>query len=157
MIKKILSGIFASIIISVFLMNNIIFAQSAVKTKDNQKAEDMQTVSSAVDVGINFAGSCLDGVWKWCMNMQKVLWMDSQPGNMDALSIAQDVIFAATYMVWTILTIVIIYCGLMFIFASRDGKDVSQYKKWLIYAAIWAILVRWAYAIVRLIQYIAKW
>ncbi len=71
--------------------------------------------------------------------------------------IAQDVMLSATYMVWTVLTLVIIYCGLMYIFASKDGGDVSKYKKWLIYAAIGAILVRWAYAIVRLIQYVAKW
>ena len=78
-------------------------------------------------------------------------------GKTTAKTLSQDIVLAATYMVGTVLTIIIIYCGLWFILASRDGKDVNKYKKWLINAAIWALLVWWAYAIVRLIQYIAKW
>lgn len=109
------------------------------------------------DVGINLSGDCLMWMWKWCFDYEKIIWIKEQDENITAKSIAQDVILAATYMVWTVLTIVIIYCGFWYIFASRDGKDVSKYRKWLISAAIWACLVWWAYSIVRLIQYIAKW
>jgi hypothetical protein len=52
---------------------------------------------------------------------------------------------------------VIVICWLWYIFSSASGKETSKYKKWLINAALWAVLVRWAYAIVRLIQYIARW
>ena len=105
---------------------------------------------------------CLMWMWKWCFSYDKLLWWDdskvtAKNENKTVGTIAQDVILAATYMVWTVLTIVIIYCGLMYIFAARDGKDVSKYKNWLVNAWLWAVLVRWAYAIVRLIQYIAKW
>ena len=117
-----------------------------------------QQWSAASEVGINFNWDCLMWMWKWCFDYEKVIWIDeAQNPNITATSITQDVILSATYMVWTVLTIVIIWCGLWYIFASRDGKDVSKYKKWLISAAIWALLVRWAYAIVRLIQYIAQW
>jgi len=110
------------------------------------------------NVWINLSTECTMWMWKWCFSLGTTLGIaGDQPKNVTVESIAQDTILAATYMVWTILTIVIIYCGLMYIFASRDGKDVSTYKKWLISAAIWALLVRWAYAIIRLIQYIAKW
>ena len=105
---------------------------------------------------------CVTWMWKWCFSSDNIIrWSGSEMARINksrtVTTIAQDIIVAATYMVWTVLTIIIIYCGLMYIFAARDGKDVSNYKKWLINAAIWAVLVRWAYAIVRLIQYIAKW
>lgn len=118
-------------------------------------AQDAETFN------IKMTDWCLTWVWKWCFSLDKLLWGNSKVTRKNesrtVTTIAQDVMLSATYMVGTVLTLVIIYCGLMYIFASKDGGDVSKYKKWLIYAAVWAILVRWAYAIVRLIQYIAKW
>jgi hypothetical protein len=141
--KKFVLWMFISIIMSVFFVHNFTLA-------DEDKKGGW--------VGINLSSECTMWMGKNCFDYEQIIWIDKiQNPNMTAKSIAQDTILAATYMVWTVLTIVIIYCWLMYIFASRDGKDVSQYKKWLIYAAIWALLVWWAYAIVRLIQYIAKW
>ena len=118
-----------------------------------------QWAANGSKVGINLTGDCLMGVWQNCFHYEAMMWLTgSQPGSgYTATSIAQDVVFSATYMVWTVLTIVIIVCWLWYIFASASAKDTSKYKKWLVSAAIWAVLVRWAYAIVRLIQYIAKW
>ena len=114
-----------------------------------------KTTDTAESVGIN---PCLFWMWQWCFDYEKAVWIDgAQDHDATATSIVQDIIFAATYMVWTVLTLVIIWCGLGYILASKDGKDASTYRKWLINAAIWAILVWWAYAIVRLIQYIANW
>jgi hypothetical protein len=110
------------------------------------------------DIGINFSDSCLTGMWKWCFNYEKMIWIENQQVvKYSAESIVQDIVLAATSMVWVVLTIVIIYCGLMYIFAARWWNDPSTYKKWLIDAGIWAVLVWWAYTIIRLIQYIAKW
>ena len=107
-------------------------------------------LSFAQEIIVSFTGWCLTWVWNEC-------FVINPEDDRDLMSIAQDIILAGTYAVWTVLTLVIIYCWLWYIFASRDGKDVSKYKKWLIYACIWALFVRWAYAIVRLIQYIAQW
>jgi len=115
---------------------------------------------SAESVWINTKKECLMGMWKWCFDYEKAVWIDeAQNPNISATSIVQDVIFAATYMVWTVLTLVIIYCWLMYIFASRWGQEskANTYKKWLISGAVWALLVWWAYTIVRLIQYVAHW
>ena len=126
--KRLIQSIFTLILTSLFLLNNIIFAQT-------------------LESGIEFSGSCLKWMWRWCFDYEKMIWIDK----------TQNPNITATYMVWTVLTVVIIYCGLMYIFAARDWKDTTKYKNWLISAAIWAVLVRWAYTIVRLIQYIAKW
>ena len=115
------------------------------------------TAIGAGDVWINMTDDCLSGMWSWCMDYGKMMWIDKEQPDYTPTTIVQDVILAATYMVWTVLTVVIIYCWLMYIFASRWWKSPEAYKDWLKNAAIWAVLVRWAYAIVRLIQYIARW
>jgi hypothetical protein len=116
-----------------------------------------QQWSAASEVGINFNWDCLMWMWKWCFDYEEMIWIDkAQNPNITVTSISQDVVLAATRNVWIVLSIVIIRCGLGYIFASKEGKWGEKYKKWLITAAIWALLVRWAYAIVRLIQYIAK-
>ena len=114
-------------------------------------------IVDAKDVGINFNDKCLVWMWRHCFHYEKIMWIDEAQPDYTAVSIAQDVIFAATYILWAVLTIVMIYCWLMYIFAARWGKDTSAYKKWLQNALIWSILVRWAYTIVRLVQYVAQW
>lgn len=142
LMKNLLSVLFWLIItFSLLLFPSALFAQ-----KDASK------------VGINYSNNCLTWFWKGCFEYEKAVWIDtSQKTTYSAMSIVQDVIFAATYILWSVLTLVILYCGLMYIFAARWWKDTSAYRKWLINAAIWAILVWWAYALVRLIQYVARW
>jgi len=118
--------------------------------------------ASSTDVWIDLSDECLRKGWKWCFKLDYLLWWKNSQiaqrnDNRTVIDVLQDAVLAATYMVWTVLTIVLIYCWLMYIIASWSWKEPTTYKKWLIYAAIWAVLVRSAYAIVRLIQYIAKW
>lgn len=141
-----------------FSAMNIIFAQDRTGLGYGWDSDDSSQTGGIPVV----SQDCLNWMWKWCFSFDEIIhWENSDitttNKNRTVMSVAQDIIFAATYMVWTILTIVIIYCGLMYIFAARGGKDVKNYKTWLINAGIWAVLVRWAYAIVRLIQYIAGW
>ena len=102
---------------------------------------------------------CISWVWSGCFLVDEFLFPNSTIVQLNerrtVLTIINDIVFAAIYMVWTVLTIVIIYCGLMYIFASKWWGDTSKYKKWLTDAAIWAILVFSAFTIIRLIQYIA--
>lgn len=123
----------------------------------NQEINDNSDYNDS-EMWINFWNNCLTGMWKWCFDYEKMIWIhNEQNQKITTKSIAQDILLSATYMVWTVLTIVIIACGIWYILAARWWKDPNKYKDWLIYAAIWALLVRFAYAIVRLIQYVAKW
>ena len=45
---------------------------------------------------------CLNGVWKNCFRYEEIVWIDKSGKEHTALSIVQDVIYAATYMVWTV-------------------------------------------------------
>ena len=109
------------------------------------------------DNWINLWNGCLTWMGKSCFHYEKIIWIAEDQPDYTATSVAQDIIFAATYMVWTVLTVIMIYCWLWYIFAAKSGDDTSKYKNWLKNALIWSLLVRWAYAIVRLIQYIAAW
>ena len=119
--------------------------------------ETTEWSSSASNAWINMKDGCLTWMWTNCFNYEQIIFWENQPSKRSATTLVQDVVLWATFMVWTVLTVVIMYSWLMYIFAARSGKDPKEYQKWLINAAIWAVLVRWAYAIVRLIQYIAKW
>ena len=149
LMKKIFTAVV--IIFSMILLWNTALAE------DPDGGEPKGTQLADSEIWINLWNSCLTWMWKWCFHYERIVWIDKEQPDYTVTSIAQDILFAAMYMVWTILTVVIIYCGLMYIFAAKDGKDATQYKKWLIWAAIGAVLVRWAYSIVRLIQYIAEW
>ena len=152
----ILCGLFVVIFYWLSLWG-LVFAQSLDKPSE-KSPQTTSTTYGDTEIWINFWNNCLTGMWKWCFDYEKIIWIDkTQNQNITAKSIAQDVLLSATYMVWTVLTVVIIYCWLMYIFAARSGKVDSKYKTWLINAWIWALLVWWAYAIVRLIQYIARW
>ena len=145
-----------SLLVIISSITSISLAQEEPKPGEGKQATTLTTPET--DIGINLSNSCLRGVWKNCFEYEKLVWIDGkQKTKYTATSIAKDVMYAATYAVWTVLTIVIIYCGLMYIYASRWGKDTSSYRRWLVNAAVWAILVWWAYAIVRLIQYVARW
>lgn len=145
-----------SLVVMISSMFSVSLAQDEKPGQQQNTTPNLTTQET--EIGINLSDSCLRGVWKNCFEYEKLIWIaGKQETKYTATSIAQDVMYAATYAVWTVLTIVIIYCGLMYIYASRWGKDPSSYRKWLVYAAVWAILVWWAYAIVRLIQYVARW
>ena len=142
--KKLLSILFGLFVACSFYVGNV----------------DYTFAAWASDVWINFQWDCLYKMWKWCFDYEKMIWIDTaQTSKPDATTMAQDLILASTYIVWAVLTLVVIICGLWFIFAARSGASskASKYKDWLIYAMIWAVLVWWAYAIVRLIQYVARW
>ena len=129
---------------------------------ENDWNSSNNTSSNSRDVWIDLSDECLRKGWRWCFKLDYLFWWKNSQiaqrnDNRTVIDVLQDAVLAATYMVWTVLTIVLIYCWLMYIIASWSWKEPTTYKKWLIYAAIWAVLVRSAYAIVRLIQYIAKW
>ena len=55
--KRLIQSIFTLILTSLFLLNNIIFAQT-------------------LESGIEFSGSCLKWMWRWCFDYEKMIWID---------------------------------------------------------------------------------
>ena len=161
--NKFLQFLFCLFISITFInIGNITHAQQDPNTNNNSTTQQSE-ITNWNNNSINIIPrECITWMWKDCFSYDDIIRWEENPitqknKNRTVTTIAQDIILAATYIVWTVLTIIIIYCGLMYIFAARWWSDPKKWKTWLINWAIWAILVRWAYAIVRLIQYIAKW
>jgi hypothetical protein len=68
----------------------------------------------------------------------------------------QDILLSATFFIGTVITIALIYSGIMFIMAGATGKDPSKAKNGITYSIIGLLLVISSYTIIRLVQYIAK-
>jgi len=134
-----------------------LLAGNLALAQEKEKSGPTSTTSS--QIWINLSDECVKWVWKWCFNTDKILWIRvKSDDSTTVISVIQDVILAATWLVWTVLTLVLIYCGFMYIIASGwDSWKASKMKDWMIKAGIGALLVRCAYGIVRLIQYIAQW
>ena len=115
---------------------------------------------AAPNLGININKDCMLGVG-CSFDIQKVLGLKKDTGNEERTSVllfVQDVILAATMFIWTVVTIVLIWCGVLFIWAGRKG-DASLQKKatqGIINAVIGLALVSFSYGIVQLIRYIAS-
>lgn len=108
---------------------------------------------TTVDVGLNLSEDCLMWIWQECMNVDHIISIrEKSDDNMTVMTVVQDAVLTATFLVWTVLTIVLIYCGLMFIIQPWKSK---QWKEWMIKSWLGALLVRWAYTIVQVIQYVA--
>lgn len=71
----------------------------------------------------------------------------------------QDAIFAATTFIGTVITIALIFSGLLFIRAGLSANEWLQEraKKWLINSVIGLLLVISSYMIIRLVQFIIRW
>ena len=76
--------------------------------------------------------------------------------NTSATIFVQDVLLSATLFIGTIITIALIYSGIMYIMAGVNGKDPSKAKNGITYSIIGLLLVISSYTIIRLVQYIAK-
>lgn len=100
----------------------------------------------------------------WClvngqcgMNIYKMLWIRKSNENPTVSVFAQDVILAATTFIGTVITAILIICGLMYSIRSITGKDVWKTKNAIIGCLVWLLFVMGAYTIIRLIQFIATW
>lgn len=70
---------------------------------------------------------------------------------------AQDIILGMTTFFWTVISIIFIVSGLMYIFSWFSGKSPDKAKKMMVWSIIWLLFVTLSYSIIRLIQFLATW
>jgi hypothetical protein len=88
-------------------------------------------------------------------NVQEMLGFSR--GKTNVRLFVQDVVLAGTMFIGTVITIVLIWCGILFIVAGRKG-DVGMQKKatqGMLYAIVGLVLVTCSYGIIQLVRYIA--
>lgn len=102
--------------------------------------------------GITINPECLKN-WQCGFNIYELLGINR---NTSATLFVQDILLSATFFIGTVITIALIYSGIMFIMAGATGKDPSNAKNGIKYSIIGLLIVITSYSLIRLIQYIAK-
>lgn len=92
--------------------------------------------------------------------MYQALWI-RQSTNEDPTSVGlffQDIILSMTFFIGTVVTIVIIVAGMMYIWSGIQWDEGMQStaKKWLINGLVGMLIVMSSYVIIRLVQFIVR-
>lgn len=94
--------------------------------------------------------------WQCKLNIYKTVGIREWNENQDPKSFIQDIINWATMFIWTVVTIALVYSGFMYVYAGSTGEETSKYKKWIMKSLVGILIVGSSYAIIRLIQFLAK-
>ena len=97
--------------------------------------------------------------WTSQMNIYETLWMwhKNSNGETSVMTFVSDIIYAATYFIWTVVTAALIVSWLMFVFSWANSSLRNRAKTWVKYALYWLIIVILSVIIVRAVQFIARW
>jgi hypothetical protein len=130
-----------------------------------EKAAAEKAASDALkkeqDEAVTTNSTCLLGIG--CkMDVYKMLGI--RPGGEEGksesrtsvLTCVLDAVLGITMFIGTIVSLAFSLCGLLFIFSAVDSGQKQKAKTGMINAIIGMILVAGSYAIIRLIQYVAK-
>ena len=95
--------------------------------------------------------------WSCSMDVYETLWPNIDPHSKNLKDFASDVFGGFTMFIGFVVLVWLVYSGFLMITWWADEKQFENGKKWVIYSIIWLLLVWFAYGIVRLIQFMAKW
>ena len=101
-----------------------------------------------------------DSLIKWTsrMDVYTTLWIrKTTASDTSVMSFVQDIIYAATYFIWTVVTVALIVSWLMFVFSWADSSLRNRAKSWFKYSLYGLVIVTLSVIIVRAVQFIAQW
>ncbi len=113
-------------------------------------------VNTEWSMWINMDSDCLLN-WQCSYNIYETLWIRKSDQNPKVSSFMQDIVLAATTFIGTVIAIILVVSGVLYIVAAIwwNSSLADTAKKWLINSVVWLLLVVWSYAIIRLIQFLA--
>ena len=113
-------------------------------------------VNTEWTAGMTINSGCLiNGQCKY--NIYETLWIRKSDQNPSVGSFVKDIVLAVTTFIGTVVAIVLIVSGVLYIMAwiKWDTSMADKAKKWIFNSVVWLVLVVTSYAIVRLIQFLA--
>lgn len=125
-----------------------------VDDKENP-AKKVCITNTEWDLWINMNADCLVN-WQCSYNIYKTLWIRKSDQNPSVWSFVQDIVLAVTMFIGTVIAIVLVVSGILYILSSIKGStsQAEMAKKGIINSIIWLILVVSSYALVRLVQFL---
>lgn len=105
---------------------------------------------------INMNSECLIN-WQCSYNIYQTLWIRKSDQNPSVTSFVQDIILAVTMFIGTVVSIVLVVSGILYVVAwiQWNSSTADTAKKGIVNSLIWLLLVVASYSIVRLIQFLA--
>lgn len=90
-------------------------------------------------------------------NIYETLWIRKSDPDPSVWSFVQDIVLAVTMFIGTVVAIVLVVSGILYILSSIRGSttQAEMAKKGIVNSIMWLILVVSSYAIVRLVQFLA--
>ena len=88
-------------------------------------------------------------------DIYKTVGIKQDDPDTDVGTRVQDIFLSATFFIGTVVSVALIWSGVQYIMAKDDGA-ASKAKNGIKRALVGLALVMFSYAIVRLVQYIAK-
>jgi magnesium-transporting ATPase (P-type) len=122
--------------------------------KDSEKK--VCIINTEWNLWINMNSQCLIN-WQCSYNIYETLWIRKSDQNPQVKTFVQDIILAVTMFLGTVIAIILVISGILYIMAAISWKSsmADMAKKGIINSMIWLLLVTWSYALVRLIQFVA--
>lgn len=113
-------------------------------------------VNTEWNMWINMNKDCLIN-WQCSYNIYETLWIRKSDPNPSVGGFVQDFVLAATTFIGTVVALVLVTSGILYIIASITWNSTlaDKAKKWIIWSIMGIVLVAWSYALVRLIQFFA--
>jgi len=115
-----------------------------------------ETTNPYGNMWINMNDKCLVN-WQCSLNIYQTLWIRKSNPRPDVQTFVQDIILALTNFFGTVVAVILVVSGLLYIFSSFKWNSslASTAKSGIFGSLIWLLLVSCSYAIIRLIQFIA--
>jgi len=112
--------------------------------------------NNELNMWINMDSECLLN-WQCSYNIYQTLWIRKSDQDPSVSSFVKDIVLAVTMFIGTVVSIILIVSGIMYVMAglSWNWELATKAKKWLFNSILWLLLVVSSYAIVRLIQFLA--
>lgn len=129
-------------------------ALKAAKEKADALAESNVVAGMTLGPVCLKNGQCGFSIYRFLGIRKSVEGAGKEPAS--AGLFVQDIVLAATFFIGTIVSLGIVFSGLSYIFAAASGQEPTKAAAGLKNSFIGLLLVIFSYAIIRLVQYLAK-
>ena len=94
--------------------------------------------------------------WQCKLNIYETVGIRKWNEDQNPDDFIKDIVNWITMFIWTVVTVALVYSWFMYVYSWMTWADTSTYKKWMLKWLIWILIVGWSYAIIRLVQFLAK-
>lgn len=93
--------------------------------------------------------------WQCTFDAYKAIGIRQDQPDTNVKTFIQDFFLSATFFIWTVVAIWLMYSGWLYL-TAKDDSAAAKWKNGIKWSLIGVVLVISAYSIIRLVQYVAR-